>query len=257
LLTLLEKLYGAREADARQAFTEFLGSFSSGLDAEIKFIGKNERGWIQVQVSGSDSSIATSYLRKKLGIAQPLTELRLPVVLKGKIVDSGKIGYGLYIDLGFSETNPVDALIPLHKLRSHFADGKKLSAREIIDLFCFKDNFPLSIRLIKVDVESKKIWAEPSDEQVELFRDWFSTKADRVISFGAHKELLTAAIRKSGIDHYIAGITELGFLECAINCRSGTDAPGIIKVLGKYLGGVQLCAFSPRRINAVLDGHPS
>lgn len=257
MLTLLEKLYGPREDAAQKAFIDNLKSLNSGLDAEVKFIGKNPRGWIQVEVSGSDSPIVTNYLRKEFGIAQPLTDIRLPVVLKGKIVDSGKIGYGIYVDLGFSESSAVDALIPLHNMRSHLADGKKLSAREIIDLFCLYDNFPLSIRLVKLDLENKKIWAEPSDAQIDMYRNWLSTKIDRVIALGVNREQLAVAVRRSGVSSYTAGVNELGFLECVIDCRGGTDAPGIINTLGKYLGGVQLCAFSPSRIKGILGGYPT
>jgi len=256
VLTLLEKLYGPREADTQRALSELLTSFISGLDAEAKFIGKDARGWIQVDVSGSDSTIVTNYLRKRFGLASSFADIHTPMVFKGKIVDSGKVGYGVYVDIGLSPPSSIDALIPLHRLRSHLADGRKLSSREIIDLFCLHDNFPLSIRLVEVDVEGKKIGAEPSDIQIKLFRDWLSSQLDRVIVLGAHYEQVALVLRKSGVNRYVAKVDELGFLEYAIACKLGTDAPGVIKALGQYLRGVQLCAFSPRKVSGILGELP-
>jgi len=256
VLTLLEKLYGSREADARRAFEEILTSTTSGLDAEVRSVGKNARGWIQVDVSGSDSKVVINYLRRRFGLAQSFTDVRLPMVLRGKIVDSGRVGYGVYVDIGLSTPDPLDALIPLHGLRSHLADGRKLPLREIIDLFCLRDNFPFSIRLTMVDVEGGKIWAEPSDGQIELFRGWLSMHLDRVIALGAHREQVMLALRKSGMGRHIVKVDELGFLECSILCKLGTDAPGVIKVLGRHLPEVPLYAFSPRKVRSVLGELP-
>lgn len=256
MLTLLEKLYGPKKSEARRDFVKLLNSLTSGLDAETRLVGEDTRGWIQVEITGPDSTVVTNYLRKRFGVAQSLTDIHLPLVVRGKIVDSYKIGYGLYVDLGLSEPRIIDALLPLYRLRSHLVDGRKLSVREMINLFCLHDNFPLSIRLVKVDVENKEIWAEPSDIQVKLFRNWLSKRVDKVITLGAYKEKVASAIRKSGVGRYVTKVNELGFLECVVECKSGTEAPGIIKTLGKYLGGVQLHAFSPKKVNRVLGVLP-
>ncbi|MFH0748904.1 MAG: DUF2110 family protein [Candidatus Bathyarchaeota archaeon] len=251
-LTLLEKLYGPEEALSQNAFQEILTDFTSGLDAEVAFVGKNSRNWIQVESSGSDTKVAINYLRQRFGLVPSLHDIPASIVIKGKIVDSAKVGYGLYVDIGVSNTSPVDVLIPLHRLRSHIVDGKKLSLREIVDVFCLHDNFPLSILLLKTNVDGNKMWAEPSDKQVEMFKNWQSTYLDRVIVLGSYRDQISLALERSGIKRDIAKIDELGFLEYALLCKLGTDAPGIIKVLGKFLPGVSLYAFSPRKVNNLL-----
>jgi len=170
VLTLLQKIYGSEEAGARKILSDILSTFTSGLEAEATFIGKNTRNWIQVEVTGTDTNVAINYLRRRFGLASPFTGISAPKILKGKIVDSGKVGYGLYVDIETYTSSSSDALIPLHTLRSHLVDGKKLPLREIIDTFCLYDNFPLSIRLTKVNLETNRMWAEPSDEQIEMFR---------------------------------------------------------------------------------------
>jgi hypothetical protein len=253
VLTLLEKVYGPKEANARQKLDEILSSFTSGLDAEIKFKSKNRRNWIQVEVSGSDITVAVNYLAKRFGLVSSSTDIRIPMTLKGKIVDSGTVGYGLYVDVGVSASDPLDALIPLYSLRSHLTEGRKLSLRRILDAFCLHDNFPVSVRLTKVDQGEKKIWVEPSEEQVDLFRVWRHTYLDRVVVLGAHREQIMIALTQSGVKRDIARVIELGFMEYALLCKLGTDAPGVIKVLGRYLSKVPLYPFSPRKINSIID----
>jgi len=257
VLTLLEKLYPPREAESRKALRKFLDSITSGLEAEITITGKNERNWVQVEVQGPDAKVATNYLRKKIGVATSLEEIVLPMTLRGKIVDSGRVGYGLYVDISLNNNGVIDILVPLHKLRSHLVDGSKLPLREIGRLFCLYDNFPFSVRLTKVEVEGKKVWGEPSDTQVEFFRKWVSAGLDRVIILGASDERVAYAIERSGIRRDIVAVDILGFLEHSLCCKLGTDAPGIIKLLGTYLPRVPLCAFSPRKIREAMGTLPS
>ncbi len=257
MLTLLEKLYGPREAAARKTFEKLLESAVAGLDAQVKIVGKDERNWIQIEINGSDSKVATNYLRKKFSVAPSLTDIGLPMTAKGKIVDAGKVGYGLYADIGLNAQGPLDVLIPLHRLRSHLTDGVKLPLREIANLFCLYDNLPFSFRLTKIDAEGKKLWGEPSDAQVELFKEWISKGLDRIIVLGAYGEQIESALRRSGAERDIIKVDALGFLEYALCCKHGTDAPGMIKILGTYLPAVPFHAFSPKKINKALGLLPT
>lgn len=257
MLTLLQKLYGPTEAYAKKTFVEFLSSVTSGLDVDVRFIGKNKRNWIQLNVSGIDSKVVESYLYKKFGLVPSLEDIHIQLVLNGKIIDSGKVGYGVYVDVGLSDSHILDVLIPMYRLRSHLVDGRKLALRKIIDIFCLQDNFPLSIHLTELDLENKKIMGELSDRQIKLFRGWLSSRLDRVIVLGTYYKQVMFALRQSGIQHYIAKVEKLGFLENSIVCKHGTDAPGVIKAIGRYLPEVPLYVFSPSKINDELDNLPS
>lgn len=257
MITLLEKLPNSRRIDAENKLGKALSSLTSGLDAKVTFVGNNPRNWVQLDIAGDDAKVAENFLRKKFGVAPSPTDVHLPMVLRGKIVDAGRVGYGVYVDVGFTSSSPMDVLITLHSLRSSLADGKKLSLREIREIFCLHDEVSISVRLTELDVEGKKIGGELSDSQLERFREWLSTSLDRVIVLGAPVEQIMLSLRKSGMQRDIAKVEELGFFEHALLCKLGTDAPGVIKALGRFLPDAPLYAFSPKKISQALGEQPS
>jgi hypothetical protein len=249
---ILEKIYGHQKVAAQKAFEKSLTFHLSGIDVRAEVTQNTVRNWIQVELTGSDSRVATHYLDGRFGIAKKFSNLQLPVVLRGKIIESGKVGYGLYVDVGFSSQEIIDILIPLHSLRSHLVDGKKISLKKIINLFCLHDNLPLIVRLTKIDKKRKHVWAELSDIQTNRFRKWLTTHSDRVIVLGAHQEQIRRAIRASNLQRDVVKIDKLGFLEHSLLCKLGTDAPGVIKTLGRYLHRIPLYVFSPRKIIKIM-----
>jgi hypothetical protein len=82
---------------------------------------------------------------------------------------------------------------------------------------------------------------------------WRHTFLDRVIVLGAHREQIMIALTQSGVKRDIARVIELGFMEYALLCKLGTDALGVIKVLGRHLSEIPLYPFSPRKINSIID----
>ena len=247
-LTLLEKIYGPMKEDCFGLFQEFLSSVSSGLESKAEIIDMTRRNWIQVDVSGSDSIVLTNYLAQKSGLATTSFEKLTPSTeLKGRIVDSGKVGYGLYIDVGIASPEDVDALIPLHVLRKQLVEGEKLSTRKIIEAYCLYDNLPIRISLTKVAPENK-LEAEFSNEQLQVFNNWLHSGLDRVITLGASVDMLENALEESGSTRDVVKIENLGFLEHALLCKLGTDAPGIIHQLGRSLPRIPLHSFSPKKI---------
>jgi len=253
-LTLLEKIYGPEEDEALRSFQNFLSSFSSGLEAEVKIVGKTEKGWVQVDVSGSDTVVVTNYLSQKFGLAPvSLENLKVPSELGGRVVDSGRVGYGLYVDVGISSPQVVDVLIPLHVLRRQFVGDKKLSTRKIIEDFCLYDNFPLRIKLTRINMDKKEIEAELSEDQLATFQNWLSLGFDRVIALGASLELIRYALERSGSTRDVIRVDKLGFLEYSLLCKLGTEAPGIINRLGHLLPRIPLHAFMSRKIKTLLE----
>lgn len=252
-LTLLEKIYGLEEDRSFRSLQKHLSSFSSGLEAKIKVLGKTEQNWIQVEVSGSDSVVATNYLNQKFGLApSSLEELKVQSELQGKIVDSGKIGYGLYVDVGVSASKKRDVLVSLYVLRKQLFEDEKLSIHMIIEAFCLHDNFPLRIKMTRIAIDKSKMEAELSEAQLTAFKNWVSLGLDRVIVLGASPDQIEYAIKKSGSMRDVIRVDRLGFFECSIICKLGTEAPGIISRLGNLLEGVPLYAFSPKKIKSFL-----
>jgi len=250
-LTLLEKFYGPAEEDGLKFFQRFLFSVSSGLEASVKIADKTRRNWIQVEASGSDVTVLTNYLAQKSGLAPvSFDKLACPSELRGRIIDAGKVGYGLYVDIGVSSPETVDALIPLHTLRKQLVEDRKISTHKIIDAFCLHDNLPVKIRLTKITPD-KKLEAELSDEQLTLFHNWLSSGLERIIALGVSSEMIENALKKSDSARDIIKIERLGFLEQALLCKLGTDAPGMINKLGRHLPRIPLYAFSSKKVSGL------
>lgn len=257
VLTLLEKVYAPNRGIAWKRLKGTLLSTTSGVEVELKILGENERGWVRLEVSGEDETVVMNFLSKRFGLApQSLEGLQAPLKMRGRVVDSGKIGYGVYVDVGITVPEAIDVLIPLYTLRSQLAEGKKLSARKLIDLFCLHDNLPLEVLLTGVDLDKGGGDGEFSRRQLSTFERWVSSGLDRVIVLGATLGHVRWALKRTGASRYIAKIERLGLLEHSLTCRDGTDGPGMIAKIGQRLPGVPLYAFSPGRIKEELRGIP-
>lgn len=254
-LTLLEKIYGAYTSRAQEAFQNILRSIGSGLKVNLKFMGETDRGWINVSISGEDEVVATNFLNKEFGLAPcSLKNLKSGTIIRGKIIDSGIVGFGIYVDIGIFSPEPLDALIPLHKLRTQLLGGKILSTRQIIDLFCLHDYFPLEIRITDIRPEKHEIEAELSDKQISTINKWISSALERVIVIGSLPDYLESILHKIKHRQDVVRVEKLGFLELSIVCKSGTEAPGLIAAIGPHLYGVPLYAFQPQKILNKISG---
>jgi len=65
-VVLLEKVYGQSRPED---FTPALLTLCSGLEVEVKVVGTAGRGWIVVEVSGEDETVALELLREEMGMA--------------------------------------------------------------------------------------------------------------------------------------------------------------------------------------------
>jgi hypothetical protein len=200
-----------------------------------------------VNVTGADQCVACSYLRSRFGeVLSSLRGLNEFSTHTGYVVDVGRVGYGLYVDMGIEEPSSLDALIPLHSLRSHLADGNKVSVNKISSTYGIVDNFPLSIRMTEFDLIERKIGAEITDHQIAMFERWTSDGLNRVLAFGISTTSVKEAIKACHLDRDIVEIEAFGLFEQSIVCKLGTDAAGVIKLLGGRLRGIPLQTFRPK-----------
>jgi hypothetical protein len=248
-LTLLQKVYGPRKTAALRLFQDLLSKEFSKLNVRLDTVEVADRGWLNIELSGEDEAVAANYLEKRFGSAKIcMEEIDVPTTVRGKIVSSGRVGYGIYVDIGINSSEPVDALIPLDRLRAQLTDGKKLSVKQIITLYCLHDNFPIEVLLSKVDLGKREIEAELSEGQRRTFLEWVGLEFDRVIVLGLDYENIDCAIQRARVGRYILEIDALGLMEHALVCKLGVDAPGIITKVGHHLARTPLHAFSPKKI---------
>lgn len=251
-VTLLEKVYGPFSPEI---FEPVFSSLCRELTVRLRIVGKTNRGWIQIEVSGEDEVVALRYLDQEIGLAPTLIDkLKRFSTARGRIVSPGEDENGLYVDVGVFSPHVCDAVIPLQGLQAQLADGKEFSLLQLTALFCLFDNVPLRVKVISdVDVEAKRVEAELAELQVTQIMYWIRSSVDRLMVFGAPLSKVEYAVKASRHARDIIRIEPLGLLEHAILCKLGTDARGLVSKLGPLLPEAALKPFSPRKIRELIS----
>jgi len=252
LVTLLEKAYGPFSPEA---FEPTFSSLCRDLKVSLKVVGKTDRGWIQIEVSGEDETAALNYLDQTVGFASASVDsLKKLSTLRGKIIFSGKSVNELYVDVGLFTPVVVDAAVRLQSLQAQLAFGKALPLQRLIEAFCLYDHLPLSVKIVGgVDPSKRQIEAELSEAQLSQFMRWIRSFLDRLIVLGATLSDVEHAIEASRHSRDIVKVETLGLLEHAILCKLGTDAVGLIPKLGPLLPTATLAPFCPRKIQQLIN----
>ena len=251
-VTLLEKVYGPFSPET---FEPVFSSLCKGLKVKLKVVGKTERGWVQVEVSGEDEIAALHFIDQEIGLAPvSLGKLKKFSVVQGRIVFSGKSKTKLYVDVGVFSPETCDAFVPLQKLQAQLADGKKLPLKRLIKLFCLYDNLPLKVKIVSsVNVQRELVEAQLSEAQLSQITRWISFHLDRLVVLGAPLSDVEHAVRASEHFRDVISIETLGLLEHVILCKLGTDALGLIPELGRFLPNAVFAPFCPRKIQRLVD----
>ena len=215
------------------------------LDVKITSIVFGDDGFISLTLEGEDELAAYNYLGSLYGKNTNLGELKEGDTVKGYICSSGKVGFGVFVDIGIKEPYSVDALLPLFSLRKQLVDGKSIPVRKIIKMFGLIDNFPIEITMEKVSIGLKKIEARFSDKQVEMLEEWKEEGLDKLLIFGAYKDEIISALTKTNHSKDIISIDNLGWMENVITCKFNTNAKGLIPSIGKILYKARFEIFSP------------
>ena len=246
-VTILQKCYGLYTNRGLKVIFRHLKRLCEGLEVTVHSVEQNQRGWVRVGLSGEDEEVFLSLLEKEFGLTlNSMESLVSGRVLRGKIVDSGSVGYGLYVDLGITQPAETDALVPLRVLRIQLANGQKVSLREIVRAFCLYDNLNLEVVLTEIDQDKSIVEAHLSDFQLSAFSEWENTYLERLILVGATNSQVRNSISRSGHKRDVLRVENLGVLENSVTCKLGTHARGLITELGGLLDGVSFHVFLPR-----------
>ncbi len=247
-VTLLEKSYGSFTQHTIEAM---LSSVCRNLRVKVKVKGITTRDWIQIKVSGEDEYVALKLLDREFGLA-PVTADKAAkfFAVNGKVIDADKATDELRVDIGVFQPRVFDATISIQRLRAQVGDGKNLSLKRLIELFCLYNYMPLHIKL-SADLNTEKgFWeAEMSEKQLSRFSDSRRSNLDRLLVLGASIREVEEAINRARHFRDVVKIDTFGPFEHAILCKLGTDAAGLMPKLGPYLRSAFLAPFSPRKIN--------
>ena len=246
-LTLLVKTSSARQL---KQIDDLLKSEFENLSVDVKVLGNSAGNWVKVAISGEDEVIATSYINKKIGTSPiSIKKVNKFSIFKGYISKIDTATQELKVDIGIFEPKIIQATIPLAYLQAQLADGKKIDLQKISEIFGFKENLPLSIKVTRLnDEESEALQAELSASQIERMRLWQQSLLDRLIILGASVGEIETVLERTRLNRDIIGIEELGLFEHALTCKLGTDAAGLVSKVGRYMRNSRFIVFNPKKL---------
>ena len=246
IATLAEKIPPQVLRQGSKFIARALAEKANGLEMESDFGQQGQ--WLQVRARGEDADAFLNLLKREHGEAHvSRANLEKWDVVRGFIAGAGRIGYGVYIDIGIQDPRPKDALYPLHRMRAQLADGEPKSAREILDANALVDFVPLKV--IVTELEGENISVELDDQARDNLVSWRRYPFDRVIVVGADKAFVEKAVMASGLQSDVVKVESLSLFVQSVLCKIGTEAPGVIAKIGNRLRGVSLKSYrTPTRL---------
>ncbi len=246
-LVLEARAYGAYRGKLLQAVRADFADMTRELSARLVKIGTNKRGRITIEIEGEDEEFIANVLTRKYGTISTIGALRTDSTHKGQFVDTGRVGYGLYVDIGIATPIRMDALIPLYTLREQL-QMQNASLRTIANTLVLVDNLPVNIRITEVNITSQRIAGEFTESYLEQIDRWIKDDHQRLLVLGCTKELIDDALRRSDHTEDIYRIEKLGHFEYSLRCKRSTRASGILASIGPRLKGVPMHLFIPEEI---------
>jgi hypothetical protein len=198
--------------------------------------------WLQVRARGEDVETFLNLLKEEFGEAPVLrSKVERWDIRRGFITGSGRVGFGVYVDIGILEPSRKDALYPLHRMRAQLSDGASKSSREILQENGLSDYFPIDV--VVTELQGENVTVELADKTRDQLLWWNKLLFDRVIVAGVDKYYVEKIVGSVGLGLDVIKIETLSLLVQCLVCKLDTDAPGVIAKIGNRLRGVGLTAF--------------
>jgi hypothetical protein len=248
-MTTLTLLVKASNLGQAKQIDELLKIEFENLDVEVKVLTNSANRWVQVSLSGEDEAIATSYINKKIGTCPTSIEnAKNYPVLRGYISKVDLSKQELVVDVGIFEPKIVFATVPLASLQMLLTEGKKADLKMIAEAFALAERCPISIKpLSPITEEVEELQAELSKEQVEKLVLWQQSLLDRMMILGASKETIETVLERTRLTRDVIDIETLGMFEHALTCKLGTNAAGLVSVMGRYLRNSVFVVFNAKK----------
>ena len=233
---------------------ELLKTQFEELDVEMKVLSNPSSRWVQVSLSGEDEAVAVSYINKQIGTCPTsLENAKNQLVLKGYISKVDLDNQELVLDVGIFEPTTILATVSLASLQTQLMEGKKMDLKKIAESYGFAERSPLSIRLLSQ--EGDGLQAELSAGQVEKLQAWQQSLLDRLIILGASKETVESVLERTRLTRDVIDVEVLGMFEHALTCKLGTNAAGLVSVLGRYLRNSVFVVFNAKKSLDLLNAN--
>jgi hypothetical protein len=216
------------------------------LDVRLSKLKTDKRDRIIIEVDGEDEEFVANVLSKEYGTVSSTDSISVDSIHSGHLVDTGKVGYGLYVDIGITTPIQVDALIPLFRLRKQLSMEDSL--RAIAKALIFVDNLPVRVNITSVDNRGPKIEAELAESFLNQLNRWVVDDHDRLLVLGCTRNMLDDALQKTNHLEDIYRVERLGSFEYSLRCKRSTRASGILAAIGPKLRGVPMHLFIPNEV---------
>jgi hypothetical protein len=248
-MTTLTLLVKATNLGQVKQIDELLKEQFAELDVEVKVLNNSANRWVQVSLSGEDEAIATSYINKEIGTCpSSLENAKNYPVLRGYISKLDLTKQELVVDVGIFEPKIVLATVSLACLQAQLVDGKKSDLKKIAEAYGLVERSPLSIKsLSPIGEDNGALLAELSAEQVDKLHSWQQSLLDRLIILGASKETIENVLERTRLTRDVIDIEVLGLFEHALTCKLGTDAAGLVSIVGRYLRNSVFVVFNAKK----------
>ncbi len=247
-IILVPKVYGQYRNRLLDTLQSEIERMISELDLTSVVLDVNKKDHFFVSIEGEDSEFVVNLLAKEYGKCPSAYEIMPEKTFRGHLVDVGKVGYGVYVDLGLSEPT-IDALIPLHRLREQM-DMQGVALRKLTRSLVLVDNLPVEIVITEMNLENEEIGAEFAQSFLDRFHTWLNDDHERLLVFGANQDMIGTTLDRTGHADDIYQIERLGYCEYALQCKRSTRASGILAAIGPRLHGVTMHLFIPDEIKA-------
>ncbi|TFG00094.1 MAG: DUF2110 family protein [Promethearchaeota archaeon] len=255
-IILYDKLYNfsneAQKQNLLSRYKKYLHGLIQGFSEtqiQIRKVRKIDNR-VEVLIDGPEEIFVRNILRSEVGSVHNFEDLKEGNILKGTLVDVGKVGFGLFLDCGI--VNPVtDLFIPLFTLREQLAEDTQKSLRDIVNAYDFIDHFPLFVEISKINGEEENIEAKIAPESMKIFSKIMNENIDGLFFSGETKGQFKKALIQQGHLQDIISLERYGFLEHLVLLTEDTNAPGVITEIGKYLPNCKFSVLNPKRMKAL------
>jgi hypothetical protein len=199
---------------------------------------------IEIDIEGPEEVFVFNLLKKEIGSIHEFDDVRENTIIKGSLVEVGKVGFGLFVDCGILNPN-ADVLISLNTLRDQLCKGRKISLQAIIKAYQFRNSFPLNIKILKINKNDSQIQGELDQKSLYLYENLINEKLEALYTSGVTRLEFSKALQKKDHERDIVEIVTHGFLQHIAIFKEGTEAPGIIHDVGNILRACQLSTIRP------------
>jgi hypothetical protein len=151
----------------------------------------------------------------------------------------------LIVDVGIFEPKTIFATVSLASLQTQLVAGKKVDLKKIVENYGLAERLPLTTK--PFSLEDDELQAELSVGQVEKLHVWQQSLLDRLIVLGASKETIENVLERTRLTRDVIEVEALGMFEHSLTCKLGTNATGLVSLMGRYLRNSVFVVFNAKK----------